>query len=308
MSKKLSEKIAFEKPPLELSEFVPLLQKRGLIIEDISELEHDVKFIGYYRLSGYMFPFQKMMGNENTHIFEEGTTYATIKEHYIFDRKLRLHILDAIERIEISLRVAIISRMSNLQKDAFWYLNSNYFTKLETHSSFVKRLEEDIEESSELFLHRYSKKYIGKHPPAWMAFELLSFGMLSRLFDNLKELDQKVIAGQFKMQPKTFKSWMHSLTYVRNLSAHHLRLWNRAFLFTPSISGFEKDFYISNDKQQDLSSFYVRAAIIQILMCKIAPNSLWGENLKMLISDHPSVSSESLGCPTGWEKRSIWDK
>jgi abortive infection bacteriophage resistance protein len=96
--------------------------------------------------------------------------------------------------------------------------------------------------------------------------------------------------------------------YVRNLSAHHLRLWNRTFLFTPLIAGFEKEFYISSTQKQDLSSLYVRTAIIQILMQKIAPESKWGENLKGLIAEHSSVSVTSLGCPAGWEKQAIWNK
>lgn len=304
----LMTKIAFKKPPLELAEFMPLLRKRGLIIDDESELQHDLKYIGYYRLTGYMFPFQISFGGANTHNFIKDTNYKTIKDHYVFDRKLRLHSMDAIERIEIALRVAIISRMANLDKDAFWYLNEKYFWNKAEHIGFIKMLEQKIEESSELFLHHYTSKYNEKFPPAWMVFELLSFGMLSRLFQNLNEIDQKIIANEFKMQLKNFKSWLHSLTYVRNLCAHHSRLWNRKFVFPPSLTGFEKEFYISHALKQDVSSYYVRAALMQILMKKVSPSSQWGENLKNLIAEHPSVDINRLGFPAGWDKRTIWAK
>ena len=110
------QKAQFEKPPLELEELISLLKQRGLIISGEQELKHDLKFIGYYRLSGYMFPFQKIIDHNNTHNFIKKTDYKIIKEHYVFDRKIRLHALDAIERIEIAFRTTIISRMANLDK------------------------------------------------------------------------------------------------------------------------------------------------------------------------------------------------
>jgi abortive infection bacteriophage resistance protein len=140
-----------------------------------------------------------------------------------------------------------------------------------------------------------------------MAFELLSFGALSSIYHNLTEINQKVIAGTFKMQPKAFKSWIRSLSFVRNVCAHHQRLWNRNFPFNPSLSGFEKHFYIGNGQQQDIDKFYVRAAILQMLMKTISPDSKWGDSLKKIIEDHATVSIVDMGFPIDWEKRTFWN-
>lgn len=53
----------------------------------------------YYRLSGYWYPFRAV---ENT--FRPGTAFEQIWRRYTFDRHLRLLVMDALERIEITLR------------------------------------------------------------------------------------------------------------------------------------------------------------------------------------------------------------
>ena len=70
------------------------------MLEEPNKLE----FIGYYRLSGYSYAFRKSPYNDN---FVAGTEFKNIIELYKFDRKLKLILLDAIERIEIALRVAL---------------------------------------------------------------------------------------------------------------------------------------------------------------------------------------------------------
>jgi abortive infection bacteriophage resistance protein len=299
-------KIPFQKPPLELAEFIPLLRARGLIVRDEERLRHNLTVIGYYRLSGYMFPFQKTESGINTHMFEEDTDDEKITQHYVFDRKLRLHTMDAVERIEIALRAAIVSRMSNLDKDPFWHLKSKYFIDKAQHRIFLTRLRNEVRDSPELFLRHYSGKYEGKYPPAWMSFELLSFGMLSRVLHNMRELDQKVIAGDFGLQPRQFKSWMHSLAHVRNLCAHHARLWNRSFVFNPSLGPFEGEFYPAPCRTHDISSFYVRAAMMQVLLRRIAPGSGWGKTLNLLLDNHPLVKPENMGFPNRWIEQRLW--
>ena len=61
-----------------------------------------------------------------------------------------------------------------------------------------------------------------------MCFELLTIGELSHLYRGLRRTaDKKRIAQFFDLHPTVFTSWLHTLTYIRNLCAHHNRLWNR---------------------------------------------------------------------------------
>jgi abortive infection bacteriophage resistance protein len=72
-----------------------LLQSRGLEIEDIGAAIAYLRHVGYYRLSGYALPFQTGGTRSDRHSFRPGTSFNTILERYVFDRKLRLLVMDA---------------------------------------------------------------------------------------------------------------------------------------------------------------------------------------------------------------------
>ena len=88
----------YTKPPLTYIEQANLLLSRGLIA-DKNDLIKKLKAVSYYRLSGYWHPFR----NPND-TFKPGTTLEEIWKRYTFDRQLRLLVIDAIERVEVSER------------------------------------------------------------------------------------------------------------------------------------------------------------------------------------------------------------
>lgn len=95
------------KPHLSLSQQVALLQQRGLVA-DASLLTSRLRNVGYYRFSAYLHPFR--VRNSNGQIednYVPGTTLDKVWSHYLFDRKLRFLMMDAIERIEVALRSQI---------------------------------------------------------------------------------------------------------------------------------------------------------------------------------------------------------
>ncbi|WP_278044002.1 Abi family protein [Legionella nautarum] len=53
-----------------------------------------------------------------------------------------------------------------------------------------------------------------------------SFGTVSKLYANIKDRTiRKEIGDTLGQYSEIIKSWMRSLTYTRNLCAHHSRLW-----------------------------------------------------------------------------------
>ena len=98
----------FNKPPKTFDEQVTLLESRGMVIEDLSRAKRYLSHLNYYRLAAYWLPFEE---THSPHCFKPDTQFNTVLEHYIFDRELRLLVMDAIERIEVSLRTrwAILS-------------------------------------------------------------------------------------------------------------------------------------------------------------------------------------------------------
>ncbi|MFI3893222.1 Abi family protein [Kocuria rhizophila] len=76
---------------------VDQLVGRGLEIPDGQRAERYMRHIGYYRLSPYMIPFQT---HDGSHEFLPGATFDDVLGLYVFDRQLRLLVLDAVERVE----------------------------------------------------------------------------------------------------------------------------------------------------------------------------------------------------------------
>ena len=101
--------VRYTKPALTFEEQIALLKSRGLVIDDEQRATRHLSNVSYYRMSAYMLSFKKLDANENVlDEFEEGTTWDNVYDLYKFDRKLRLLIFDAIERIEIALRTQVI--------------------------------------------------------------------------------------------------------------------------------------------------------------------------------------------------------
>ncbi len=94
----------YKKKPLLYTQQIELFKFRGLLIPDEAKAERYLNEISYYRLSAYALPFQKEKDK-----FDDGTTFQDVIGLYLFDRELRLLVLDAIERIEIAIRSQLIT-------------------------------------------------------------------------------------------------------------------------------------------------------------------------------------------------------
>ena len=100
---------AYTKPALSCEEQIELLKSRSLLILDTDRAKRHLSYVSYYRLSAYMLPYK--LTQSKSDIFQEGTKWDDIWNLYKFDRKLRLLVFDAIERIEIALRAQIIYQL-----------------------------------------------------------------------------------------------------------------------------------------------------------------------------------------------------
>ena len=191
--------IPFDKPPLSNNEIIRLLSERGMIINDPKRAEHYLDFISYYRLSVYMLPFQ-----DERHSFKKPVSFEKILRLYSFDRRLRLLSMDALERIEIAFRTVIVNCLSE-KCGAFWLEKPDCFhdkNKRNTQASMLEEIRKQIEQqktapSLEHYYQTYSAPEI---PPAWIVFEILPFGCVSRIYENLKRPYRKAVAEKFGIE------------------------------------------------------------------------------------------------------------
>ena len=91
----------FGKPATTYAEQVAKLEQRGMVVGDHQSAEFYLQHLNYYRLGAYWLPFE---ADHATHALKPGTRFEDVLNLYVFDRELRLLVLDAIERVEVSVR------------------------------------------------------------------------------------------------------------------------------------------------------------------------------------------------------------
>ena len=313
----------FNKPPLTYEKQVELLLSRGLIVTDRKRAERHLANISYYRLSAYMLPYKKKENGIIIDAFKEGTTWDDIYDLYVFDRKLRLLVFDAIERLEVAIRTQIIYQLSH-KYGSHWQDNAHIFIPprevtlrdgrkitIDVYREIQSHIKEQLHSNrAEVFIQHYHNKYdTPENPPSWMSVEIMYFNHLSKICTGLKNRADIVgIASYFALPPKTFCSWLHTMNYVRNICAHHSRLWNRDLNIVPEKLSFSKRLvWISNPDTAKRSKNYYFFCMINYMLQVANPTSQFKTKLKELLEEYKNVISlDSMGFPKGLEEEKIW--
>ncbi|KTD15539.1 AbiD phage protein-like protein [Legionella gratiana] len=229
----------FTQPFLTIQEQLELLSDRGLIIDDAAE--HYLQHLNYYRLSGYWLPFYE---DDSSNNFKSDTKFSDILNLYIFDRELRLLLLDGIERIEVSVRTQWAYHLSQYH-GAYAYMDCNLSNNSFWHTQNLIALEKEIKRSDELFISHFKKNNIA--PPIWAICEVQSFGLLSRWLKCMKPTQPRnKIAETYHVDYQVLVSFIEHLSYARNLCAHHSRVWNKKMTKTMKIPQSKPADLVSN--------------------------------------------------------------
>ena len=314
----MSKKV-YNKAPLTYQDQLALLESRGLTVADKPKAISYLQEISYYRLSAYFLPYQKVKDT-----FNAGTTFEQIIQTYSFDRELRLLVFDCIERIEIAIRTQMIYSMALHYNDAHWQDNKAYFITpyynkignlVDPYSDFQTIISKaKTARTPEVFIKHYTDTYYSPaNPPSWMCFELLTIGELSHIYRGLRNnADKKRVADFFDLHQTVFTSWLHTLTYVRNICAHHARLWNKDFAIEPDKLLKPVGPWISTPFQNNKRAFYFICALKYLLQRSNAGNSL-KEKLTALFTKYPTVPIQYLGIPSDgkgsmldWQNEPLW--
>jgi abortive infection bacteriophage resistance protein len=180
---------------------------------------------------------------------------------------------------------------------------------LEFHSRFINKLKGEVGKPLDVlptkkdhkykFIDHYHKKYsYPELPPSWMIFETLSFGEVSFVFRSLYDKHKKQIANHFGRHDKILSSWIHSICFLRNLCAHHSRVWNREMSVPPKLAKLYNSIQTAGRNKY----FYGFVVIIKILLNKIDPNNNWIAFLDSLFRKFPNIRVQQMGFPTHWKE------
>lgn len=301
----MKKKEDYPKKIISFDEQLKLLKERNMIIEDEDSAKKFLKNISYFRLQGFWWEFQI---DKNNHKFRPNTTFENIIDIYTFDRKLRLIIFDALERIEIALRTKMVYYLS-IEKDHWWYENNDNFYNAEFFEESLNDIDKELDRTKEIFIESHFDKYGRENrPPAYKTLEVLSFGCLSKLYSNLKNdiTAKDRIANEFNLPNKDFlRSWLQSFNIVRNIIAHHSRLWNRNIHFPPK-SLYKTD-YNFIEIPEDKHSLYHCLSCILFVLNKVSEGHTVKEKIIELIDETPIINTSEMGFPENWREQSLWN-
>lgn len=281
---------------------ISILKQRGLTISNEQETEKWLRKVSYYRMSGYWYP---LLEDRQNHIFKPGSTFEQTKMLYEFDSHLRHIVLSAIERIEIAVRTQMAYVMSQAH-DGYWFTDGSLFSNSSQHAKTLTSIHDEFQRSDEQFVKSFRRKYSDSLPPSWITLEITSFGTMSILYQNLKPgRSKRDVAAAFGVSDTVFVSWLHTLVYVRNICAHHARLWNRTLGVRPLMPRQPRNTFIPQPSTGTQRTYFV-LAIIRYWLNLIEPSNTLPQDLTRLFSIYPSVYPGALGFPNNWQQEALW--
>jgi len=295
-------KQSFNKPALTHEQQVNHLKQRGMLFEDHDLALHYLSHLNYYRLGAYWLPFEV---DHQTHKFKPDTSFENVLNLYVFDRELRLLVMDAVERVEVSIRTQLAYHLSN-KYGPHAHLNPELFCDVLAYSKFIQNIDTAVKNSREDFVQHLRSKYIESLPPIWAIVELMSLGQLSKWFKTLgKPSDRKAIAIVFGMDEIILISFLHHLTFVRNICAHHSRLWNRKLTFKFKLPAKRPDSVAESINGRTNGKLYNTLAMLTWMMNQTSPGHSWTRRLVALIDKH-DIDTAAMGFPEDYQKLPIW--
>ena len=303
----------YTKTPLTLEQQADLLISRGMI-GNRAQMIGRLGVVNYYRLSGYWFPFRAPNPADPTKPlddFKPGTSFDEVWNRYVFDRRLRLLVMDVIERIEIAIRTRLSFYHSHAH-GPFAYGSDDApslpYLKQTDYGGFIGPVLSETARSKETFVRHFQATYGDSHRylPVWMVTEIMTFGTMLTFFRGVRGSIKSNIAAAFGVHDTVLDSWLLTLNTIRNICAHHGRLWNRELGVKPLIPAQAKHPHwhvpvlVRNDRVFGVLS------ILKYSLDRIAPQSHWPIRLIALLEEFPHVPRPSMGFPANWRKSPIW--
>jgi abortive infection bacteriophage resistance protein len=297
--------LKYTKPPLTFKEQVDLLLDRGMVGE--SELmEQRLSTINYYRLSGYWFHYL----DEKNH-FRPGTRFEDVWLRYVFDRKLRLIVMDAVERIEIDVRTLLSYHFAHAHGPFAYATEESALPALDSdrREDLLLRITQEVDRSKrEQFVKHFESKYGDEHNflPIWMAVEVMSFGSVLGLLKACSKEVKKKVARPFDVSDSVLLSWLWSLNEVRNICAHHGRLWNRPLGNKPMIPFKKHHPAWHQPVTPDNTRIFCVLTLCAHSLSRISPGTTWPRRLRALLYEHERIPRKNMGFPEEWLKSPLW--
>jgi len=213
-----------------LDEQIEILRRKGLTIKDEKYAKDILLRENYFFLMGYRHLFidnsreVKVEGyKEKT--FLPGTRFEELYSLFLFDRSLRnivFKYLLVIENNFKSVTSYVLSRKYGY-KEKEYLRPENFTNKPEQQrqvNDLISKMKRQIRingpQHSATQHYSYNYGYI----PLWILVKVLSFGIVSELFQILKEEDKREVSQAYNVEIDDLLNYLPILANYRNLCAH----------------------------------------------------------------------------------------
>ncbi|MGO8689868.1 MAG: Abi family protein [Thermoguttaceae bacterium] len=294
----------YAKPWLSYPDQVARLITRGLSVPDEAVAERFLAHVNYYRLSGYCLAFE-----QQRRTFLPGVTFDDVAGAYAFDVVLRDLLTEALEVIEIDVR-ACLAYSFGQGHGAFGHADAANFFRRFDHADWIQHVRTEVDRSTERFIEHFRATY-ADYPdlPIWVLSEVMSFGTLTRMYRGMERADQRAIARRYGLQNADFGSILLHMAYVRNLCAHHSRIWDRAWSVKPTLPHgpmWRAPTMPGNDR------LFCTLCLIQLLLNRcpaVAGFAVqWRDRLLQRLVKLPNTPQAlaRMGMPANWIQHPVW--
>lgn len=285
-------------------EQVDLLESRGMDVGDRDAALSQLQRVNYYRLSGYWYPFRKLEAGVRVDEFYAGTTLSDVVKLYEFDASLRAMTFSSLATIELVMRALLGHELGRIHECVHLepsLLNAR--ARGEPYRLWRQKYERSLAESHEDFVGHHRNLYGGRLP-IWAAVELLDWGGLTKLYGFSPRPVQDAVAECFRLRAPQLESWLKSLNIVRNVCAHHGRLFNRVFALSPRLPSPGR--YPALDSAAPFSKTFGHLTLIQFMLDS---QGLRRAGLPAAMRAFPEVRIVPVGhtgAPGMWNESPLW--
>ena len=206
-----------------LDEQIGILRERGLVINNEEKAKELLLRESYFFIVAYRYLF--MQDRETSNRYIQGTTFEELYAVFSFDRNLRNIMFKYLSITETNMK-SIISYV--LSKKYGYndkeYLNPKNFSQNPMKSRQVRdilnkmkrqiRVNGDKHEATYHYMNNYG------YVPMWVLVKVLSYGIISELFNIMKTEDQLLVAENYNLDIETTSIYLSILANFRNVCAH----------------------------------------------------------------------------------------
>jgi abortive infection bacteriophage resistance protein len=266
-----------------------------------------LKSVSYYRLSGYWYSFRRFVGPDRGVEFSPETSLADVLRLYHFDESLRAATFAALGPVELRVRALLGHALGEIDECA--HLHPRFLgpeaSKGDSYRRWRIGYEKELARSREEFVDHHKTRY-GGTLPVWVAVEVLDWGALSFLYGFSPRPAQDRVSGAFGLTSPQLRSWLRALNIVRNVCAHHGRLFNRVHAITPKLP-VRGAFPDLDHASQHMNRTFGQLALVQHMLRE--QGSARVHLLPSALRAYPDVSLvplAHLGAPDDWSDQAMW--